>query len=159
MHAFQKLRTQTAQKHSQLVLGLDPSKNQMNLEEIKKVIDDCAPHIVGIKPNLAFYEEYHRHILSDIMIYTAQYHPNLVRILDVKRGDIGNTQKRWADADIHNFRPDIVTINSYMGQTDTIIPYLKADPNIGVFALASTSNNDTRIQNMYSEGLQIFRHI
>lgn len=159
MHAFQKLSEQIKQKNSRVILGLDPTEDQLNLDFLKGLVDACAPHIVGIKPNLPFYENGARNVLADIMLYAKEKYPELVRILDMKRGDIADTQKRYVVADIANFHPEVVIVNPYMGQTDTIKPYLDADPNICVFALASTSNSDTRIQNLYSEGLQVYQHM
>ncbi|MCL2538006.1 MAG: orotidine-5'-phosphate decarboxylase [Alphaproteobacteria bacterium] len=160
MHAFQKLAQQIKTKNSRLVLGLDPSPEQMDYKKLRKIIDKCAPHIVGIKLNLAFYEKHSRHILAEIMNYTAIAHPNLLRILDDKRGDIGSTQKEYSTADIYNFVPDIVTVSPYIGEIDTIMPYLDADPNMCVFALAATSNENAKIQNLRAEdGLYVYQHM
>jgi orotidine 5'-phosphate decarboxylase subfamily 2 len=167
MSAFQKLADQVRQKNSRVILGLDYDKSWDNLmgldmvSYIKDMIDELAPHIVGIKPNLAFWEnnDFFRVLLSDVMEWTRRKHPELTRILDVKRGDIQNTQEHWAAADNENFMPDIITINPYMGWRDTIRPYLDANPNFGVFALAATSNADTEIQNMSAGGLHVYQQM
>jgi uridine monophosphate synthetase len=126
----------------------------------ENLISRLAPHIVGIKPNLAFWESSdRRETLAEIMYWTSRNHPELVRILDVKRGDIANTQENWADADMENFEPDIITINPYMGWQDTIEPYLDWNDKICAFALTSTSNKDTEIQNMYAGGLHVYQQM
>jgi orotidine 5'-phosphate decarboxylase subfamily 2 len=151
MTGFEKLEKLIKEKNSHLVLGIDPTDEEIkeagnDLEGyLKGIIDQTAEFIVGIKPQLAFYEccsEY-RQIAMNLAKYAKE--KGLVVILDVKRGDIADTQKSWAKADIKNFNPDIVTLNAYMGSVDVIKPYLDADPNICVYALVATSNPDARL--------------
>jgi orotidine 5'-phosphate decarboxylase subfamily 2 len=128
---------------------------------LKSIIDQTAEFIVGIKPQLAFYEccpEY-RQIAMNLMKYAKEKH-NLIGILDVKRGDIADTQKSWAYADIKNFNPDIVTLNAYMGSVDVIKPYLDADKNLCVYALVATSNPDARLfQDSINNGLYNYQQM
>ncbi len=167
MTAFQQLENAITQKNSYVVLGLDPTEEME--PDIKKhgglknyltfLIDQTHENIVGIKPNLAFYEETteNRQILSEIMDYAAEEY-GLLKILDVKRGDIMDTQSRWAKADIANFKPDIITLNEYMGGLDVIKPYLDADENMCVFALTATSNPGAReFQDAYSGGIRNYQ--
>lgn len=148
MHVFRKLGIAVRKKKSFLALGLDPTEDMQWLIDkcgsleagLKWLIDETAPYIVMIKPNLAFYEASveERKILRSVIDYAREKYGLLI-CLDVKRGDIMATQTRWAKADIKNFAPDIVTINPYMGE-DTVTPYLNEDPNLCVFAIAATSN-------------------
>ncbi|MCL2177674.1 MAG: orotidine-5'-phosphate decarboxylase [Firmicutes bacterium] len=149
MNGFQKLEALIKKKQSHLVLGLDPTdeeikigKDEAGLEAyLKTIIDQCAEYIVAVKPQLAFYEHSAaaRQVAMNLMAYASEKH-GLVKILDVKRGDIANTQTSWAKADIQNFKPDIVVLNAYMGGEDVIKPYLQQDPNLCVYALVATSN-------------------
>ncbi|MDR2685154.1 MAG: orotidine-5'-phosphate decarboxylase [Rickettsiales bacterium] len=167
--AFNRLGEQIKEKKSQVVLGLDPDEscgdalnNDKKLFDwARSLIDATADYIVGIKPNRAFWHDFkNARVLSQIMNYTAEIHPDLLRILDVKRGDIANTQQQWAASDIKNFMPDIVTINPYMGNIDTIKPYLEMNANLCVFGLVATSNKDTRVQNLYTaEGLKMYQEM
>jgi orotidine 5'-phosphate decarboxylase subfamily 2 len=157
--AFENLAGQITAKNSRIILGLDPSApEQLTFTYLKDLIQQCAPYIVGIKPNLAFYSYKHEHLLQDICNYALQKHPELLRILDSKRGDIANTQSAYANADITNFNPDIITVNGYMGEKSAIEPYLSG--HRCVFALTSTSNPDTSIQNMRAaDGMLIYQHM
>ncbi len=168
MTGFEKLQKLSQEKNSHIILGLDPNKEMekdiyatnYGIENyLKWLIDQTHEHIVGIKPNLAFYENSNnsRLMMARLMDY-AQKHYGLVTILDVKHGDIGETQKEWASADIKNFKPDIVTINSYMGYKDTLLPYFNLDPNICAFVLTATSNPDAReFQDSITNGIKNYQ--
>jgi orotidine 5'-phosphate decarboxylase subfamily 2 len=163
-----KLDAEVKAKNTRVVLGLDyePEWEEMAAKSEKQLkiwitdtVDAAAPFVAGLKGNLAFFEfsETYRNVMKHIYEYAALAHPDLVRILDVKRGDIGNTQSRWAAADKGNFNPDIVTINPYMGWSDTIVPYL--NEGMDVFALVSTSNKDTEIQDMWANGMRVYQRM
>lgn len=157
--AFKKLSEQIAIKNSQLILGIDPMPDQMKSEILLDIISQAEPYILGIKPNLAYFEG-NRDLLTDLMHRTAEKYPQLIRILDAKRGDIAQTQKQYAHNDIKNFAPDIITVNPYMGAHDTIAPYLDADPGICVFATAASSNPDAmRFQNIMLDGRPIYDYM
>ena len=160
---FELLQEQILTKKSHIILGLDPTdemeetiREHGGLESyLKYLIDETHEYIVGIKPNLAFYESspYFRDILGKVMTYAYEKY-NLVKILDVKRGDIMDTQKEWAHADIKNFKPDIVTLNDYMGGLDVVGPYLDLDDHICAYVLAATSNPGARnFQDLYVNGI------
>jgi orotidine-5'-phosphate decarboxylase len=59
-------------------------------------------------------------------------------IADAKRGDIGNTSKKYAEAFFQNLSCDAVTVAPYMG-ADSVIPFLQY-PGKWVILLALTSN-------------------
>jgi orotidine-5'-phosphate decarboxylase len=60
-------------------------------------------------------------------------------ILDVKRGDIGNTAAQYAAAAFEGLDADAVTLSPYMG-FDSIDPFLRYESR-GVFLLCLTSNS------------------
>jgi orotidine 5'-phosphate decarboxylase subfamily 2 len=59
-------------------------------------------------------------------------------VLDVKRGDIGETQGYYAKACFDVLNADAVTLNPYMGR-DTLEPFLKYSGK-GIYLLGVTSN-------------------
>ncbi|NIP98948.1 MAG: orotidine-5'-phosphate decarboxylase, partial [Akkermansiaceae bacterium] len=59
-------------------------------------------------------------------------------ILDAKRSDIGETQRRYAQACFEVFEADAVTLNPFMGY-DSLEPFLDCEGK-GVYLLAVTSN-------------------
>ncbi|MCL2228848.1 MAG: orotidine-5'-phosphate decarboxylase [Firmicutes bacterium] len=161
MIGFVKLEKLIKSKNTRLVLGIDPDIEEVKAAKgdlegyLKSVIDECAEYVVAVKPQLAFYEKSPewRQIAMNVMDYAGKKY-GLIKILDVKRGDIANTQSNWAHADINNFRPDIVVVNAYMGGKDVIQPYLDADKNLCVYVLTATSNPSARdFQDLLSGGL------
>jgi len=159
LNGFEKLEKLMKSKNSRLCLGLDPKDESE--EELKQRIDECAEFIVAIKPQLAFYEHCpkRRQVAMNLMDYANKKH-GLVRILDVKRGDIANTQAHWARADINNFNPDIVVVNAYMGGVDVVKPYLDSDPKLCVYVLVATSNPGARdFQDLLCGGLTNYQQM
>jgi orotidine 5'-phosphate decarboxylase subfamily 2 len=170
LNAFAKLNHLRKLKSSSLVLGLDASPIEFE-NEIKRLgseekylrylLQQTEPFIIGVKINLAFYEgdEDRRKLAMKIMKEAGEM--GLIKILDVKRGDILATQTQYAAADIKNFEPDIVTLNAYMGGMDVVKPYLDLDKNLCVYILTSTSNSGAKeIQNIETNaGLQHYAYI
>ena len=164
MAGINKLKQQIDEKKSHVILGIDPTDDMKEdiekaggLEQyIKGLIDQTGEYIVGIKPNLAFFEgsEYSRKIMGKCMGYAAS--KNLVTILDAKRGDIMSTQTMYAEADEANFNPDIATIHAYSG-ADAIKPYL--DEDIDTIIMAAMSNPGAKLQDRISGGLRMYQHM
>jgi orotidine-5'-phosphate decarboxylase len=135
-------------KKSYLCVGLDtdPSKLPAHLGKgkdailafNKAIIEATAPYAVSFKINVAFYEALGAdgwHILEE----TRKAAPsNTYVIADAKRGDIGNTASRYAEAFLGRLAFDALTVNPYMG-LDTLTPYLDF-PQGDIFVLACTSN-------------------
>lgn len=100
----------------------------------------CAPYTVAFKPNAAFFES--SRTSSAAMQGIARFLGNLesspIRICDAKRGDIGNTSARYAEAVFTKWGYDAITVNPLMGE-DSVRPFLE-DPEKGVFLLCLTSN-------------------
>ncbi len=165
MNAFEKLAQAVQEKNSHLVLGLDPDISELPpstpiADYLKGIIDDIQDQIVAVKPNLAFYEDENvgTDILADVCSHARA--KGLLVILDSKRGDIMNTQKHYAKADLEHYRPDIVTLNPYMGAADVINPYLEAHPDVCVFPIIATSNAAARvIQNIDAGGLSVYQQM
>ncbi len=63
-------------------------------------------------------------------------------VLDVKRGDIGETQRYYAKACFDVIGADAVTLNPFMGR-DTLEPFLEYQDK-GIYLLAVTSNKGAR---------------
>lgn len=153
---FEKLGKQIEIKNSRLILGLDPKSEMKELTQLMKCVELAEPYIVGVKPNLAYYNE---ELLIALMTALCRDYPHLVRILDAKRGDINSSQQRYANGDKEKFNPDIATLSVYAGAQDAILPYIKN--NIDVFALVADSNpNSMVIQNVkLNNGLRLYQHV
>ncbi|MEM6377807.1 MAG: orotidine-5'-phosphate decarboxylase [Bacteroidota bacterium] len=139
-------------KQSYLCVGLDTDldripKHLLSEEDPifafnKAIIDATKDLCVAYKPNLAFYET--QGAAGWIALQkTLNYIPNThFTIADAKRGDIGNTSKRYAKAFFEQMNFDSVTVAPYMG-VDSVSPFLEF-PNKWVIVLALTSNKGSQ---------------
>jgi orotidine-5'-phosphate decarboxylase len=104
----------------------------------KAIIDATLPYAIAYKPNIAFYESlgiYGWQALKK----TIEYLPKEVfTIADAKRGDIGNTSNKYAEAFFKKMSFDAITLSPYMGQ-DSVTPFLNHKDKWAIL-LASTSN-------------------
>ena len=137
----EKLEARIAATGSHLCVGLDvraPDASESTKRWILDVIEQTAPYAAAFKPNSAYFEalgwqgmrmleEVLKHVPAEIPI-----------ILDVKRGDIGETQAYYAKAAFDHLGADAVTLNPYMGR-DTLEPFLKYKDK-GLYLLGVTSN-------------------
>ena len=135
-------------KKSFLCVGLDPDlekipKHLLETEDPifefnKAIIDATLPYAIAYKPNIAFYESlgiYGWQALKKTIEYIPQ---EVFTIADAKRGDIGNTSNKYAEAFFKKMRFDAITLSPYMGQ-DSVTPFLN-HKNKWAILLASTSN-------------------
>jgi orotidine-5'-phosphate decarboxylase len=148
----EQLIEQIKLKKSFLCVGLDtdPDKIPKHLlkfddpvfEFNKQIIDATQDLCISYKPNIAFYE-----CLGakgwESLAKTIKYIPkNIFTIADAKRGDIGNTSKKYADTFFNSNSTgldfDSVTIAPYMGH-DSVEPFLQYKGK-WVILLALTSN-------------------
>jgi orotidine-5'-phosphate decarboxylase len=105
----------------------------------KRIIDETYKYTAAYKPNFAFYIAQGVNGIETLK-KTLDYIPdNIIKIVDIKAGDIGNTMEQYTFSVFEYFNADAMTINVLMG-SDVINSYLKID-NAFAFALAITSND------------------
>ncbi|NHA07132.1 orotidine-5'-phosphate decarboxylase [Mucilaginibacter sp. HC2] len=147
-----RLIEQIKQKKSFLCVGLDTDINKIPeflkdypdpiLEFNKRIIDATKDLCISYKPNAAFYEAYGIKGLQSL-IDTWKYLPtDTLNIIDAKRGDIGNTSDKYAqaffDEKASGMSFDAITITPYMGN-DSVTPYLAYEDK-WIILLALTSS-------------------
>lgn len=127
-------------------VGLDSSDYSL----LQKVVDDTHDLVCAYKPNSAFYEAEGASgwkILEDTVKYIQQKAPDVVIILDAKRGDIGNTNKAYAKAAFETLGVDAMTVNPYPGK-EALQPFLDyKDKGIILWIGASNPGTD-KIQDL-----------
>ncbi len=173
-------------KRSQLVVGLDPRPELLPLELrgathferaaaadacerfCRGIIDAVAPHVVGVKPQLAFFEALGAdgiRAFEHLCEYARA--AELLVIVDGKRGDIGSTARAYAAAYVEGREhlppiADALTVNPYLGR-DSIEPFLAAcrRSGSGLFCLVKTSNaGSTDIQDVVlADGRPLWHHV
>lgn len=147
-----ELYQQIRDKKTYLCVGLDtdpdrlPASVQQEADPVftfnKAIIDATHDLCVAYKPNLAFYESMGPQGWISLQ-KTLDYIPDThFTIADAKRGDIGNTSKRYASAFFEQMNFDSVTVAPYMG-VDSVSPFLEFDQK-WVILLALTSNQGSQ---------------
>lgn len=131
--------------------GLSPSSAEETIFTFNRDIIEVTHDLVGMwKPNLAFYEkrgEEGRRALNRTIRYIRENHPDVVIILDAKRGDIANTNEGYVLSDFEEYDADAVTIHSYLGP-EAMKPFLDRKDK-GTIVLVKTSNPGSgRYQNL-----------
>src|SRR5918911_3524369 len=152
-------------KRSQLVVGLDPRPDLLPVELrgdahlaraeaagacerfCRGLVDAVAPYVVGVKPQVAFFEALGAdgvRALEDVCAYARA--AGLQVIADAKRGDIGSTARAYAAAYLERSNgrealADAMTVNPYLGR-DSLDPFLAAcrREGAGLFCVIKTSN-------------------
>lgn len=152
----QQLIDQIFLKESFLCIGLDTDIKLIPpflldyedpvFEFNKRIIDATHDLCVAYKPNSAFYES--RGVDGwKSLVATWKYLPaSCLRIIDAKRGDIGNTSSMYAkaffDEQTSGMNFDAITITPYMG-SDSVKPFLAFEDK-WVILLALTSNEGSK---------------
>ena len=147
-----ELINQIKLKKSFLCVGLDTDTDKIPdflkdhpdpvFEFNRRIIDATHDLCIAYKPNAAFYEARGLAGLQSL-INTAQYLPKeCLSIIDAKRGDIGNTSDKYAqaffDEKASGMNFDAITVTPYMGN-DSVTPYLRYEGK-WVIILALTSS-------------------
>lgn len=142
MKFTEKLQTRIKATHSALCVGLDPRPQSDNMNRLadwlRRVIGQTCPYAAAYKPNIAYFEAMGLPGLKVLEELLPDIPANIPIILDAKRGDIGETQKYYAQAYFDRWDVDAVTLNPFMGY-DSLQPFLQA-PGKAVYLLAVTSN-------------------
>ena len=123
----------------------------------ESIIRATSDFVCAYKPNSAFYEAMGSNGV-DILEKTCRLIPDDIPIiLDVKRGDIGNTGVRYAAAAYDILNADAVTVNPYMGY-DAVSPFLRDGK--GVFVLCLTSNPSAEdFQTLNAGGVPLYERV
>jgi orotidine-5'-phosphate decarboxylase len=142
-----KLDAAWAASGSMLCVGLDPDPARMPAslagapdgvaDFCTAIVDATADLVCAFKPQIAhFAAQRAEPQLEAVCAHIRDHHPDVVLILDAKRGDIGSTSEHYAREAFDRYGADAVTVNPYLG-TDAAAPFLERG---GVLAVCRTSN-------------------
>ena len=181
-----RLAEAVERKRSQLLVGLDPRPDLLPVElagdaHLSReaaaeacgrfccgIVDAVAPHVVGVKPQLAFFEALGSdglEALEEVCAYARA--AGLIVLADAKRGDIGSTSRAYAAAYLlpRGEEPplaDAMTVNPYPGR-DSLEPFLGAcrRHGAGLFCVVKTSNEGgADVQDLaLSDGRPLWQHV
>lgn len=153
MNFADRLAEAQRRKQSVAVLGVDPQLDAPGAPGVPsgyqlasfccEIVEACAPCVVAVKPQLAFFEARGvegMRALAEVIATARRL--GLITIADAKRGDIGSTSAAYAEAFLGSgdFGCDAVTVNPYLG-SDAIAPFVaRVKEGRGVFVLVKNSN-------------------
>jgi orotidine-5'-phosphate decarboxylase len=148
---YKQLVENIRSKKSFLCVGLDTDIDKIPsflkeyddpVFEFNRLITDAtAPYSIAFKPNIAFYESRGAAGWKSLELtvdYIRSRHPDVFLIADAKRGDIGNTSRKYAETFFKKMDFDAVTVHPYMG-SDSVLPFLDYRDK-WIILLALTSN-------------------
>ena len=134
MENRQRLYELMVKKRSCLCVGLDPDVDRIpsscgegviGMEAFcKAIVSSTKNFAVAYKPNLAFFEQYGAAGWAALKLIIQSIPEDTLVIADAKRGDIGNTAKRYALAMYEELGADAVTVAPYMGE-DSVKPFIE----------------------------------
>ena len=121
------------------------------------IIDATADLVCAFKPQIAHFAAARAEPqLEAVCSYIRERHPDVVLVLDAKRGDIGSTAEQYAREAFGRYGADAVTVNPYLG-TDAATPFLEHG---GVLALCRTSNPGSgELQDLDVGGRPLYEHV
>jgi orotidine-5'-phosphate decarboxylase len=170
-------------KRSQLLVGLDPRPDLLPVElrgdaHLGRehtaqaftrfccgLVDAVAPYVVGVKPQLAFFEALGAdgmRAFEEVCAYARA--AELLVVADGKRGDVSSTARAYAAAYLEGQPPlaDALTVNPYLGR-DAVEPFLAAcrRDGGGIFCVLKTSNaGSAEIQDLVlSDGRPLWHEV
>jgi orotidine-5'-phosphate decarboxylase len=155
-----KLASRIQSAGTRLCVGLDVRATDAGpgtKDLLLRIIEETAPFAAAFKPNSAYFEALGwrgMRLLEEVLATVPESTPI---VLDVKRGDIGETQTYYAKACFDQLRADAVTLNPYMG-SDTLEPFLAREGK-GIYLLGVTSNpgaSDIELQPLADAGRRVF---
>ena len=151
MNPIDKYNSRVDRVNSLLCVGLDPDFEKLpakfkavgnsQFEFNKWIIEQTSEYAAAYKPNIAFYEARGGAGIKELKMtidYIRENHPDVFTIVDIKRGDIGNTNAVYAKTYYDYFGFDAVTMHPYMGG-EPLKPFLERTDK-AVIILCRTSN-------------------
>lgn len=164
-----KLRLRWQESGSLLCIGLDPDparfpaclagRDDAIFEFCKTIVESTHDLVCAFKPQIAYFASQRAEDqLEAIIAHIKVAHPDIVVILDAKRGDIGSTAEHYAREAFERYGADAVTLSPYLG-FDSIAPFL-AYPDKGAIILCRTSNaGGDDLQALDVAGRPLYQHV
>jgi len=107
----------------------------------KWIIDQTHEYAAAFKANIAFYDARGDQGLRELKMtqdYLVEKYPDIFRVCDSKRGDIGNTNNGYVKEILDWLNFDAMTLHPYMGK-ESLQPFFDRKDK-GLIVLCRTSN-------------------
>jgi orotidine-5'-phosphate decarboxylase len=171
MSIIEKYNQRVNRIHSSVCVGLDCDWEKIpntykklscpQFEFNKFIIEETHQYVAAFKPNSAFYEARGDQGIRELkmtMAYLQEKYPDIVTILDAKRGDLENTNKSYAAFAFDWLGFDAITLNPYCGR-EALAPFLERQDKASII-LCRTSNPGAReLQDVLVEGKPLWQKV
>jgi len=152
---FQKKLDLAIEKNNSLLcVGLDSAIEKLPPQFTKKdypqfafnkwIIEQTHDLVCAYKPNSAFYEARGADGIRELQMtvhYIKKHYPDILIILDAKRGDIGSSNKGYIKYAYEYIGADAITLHPYLGK-ESLMPFLDIKDK-GCIILCRTSNPES----------------
>ena len=164
-----RLVAAVAEAGAPLCVGLDPDPDRLPAAFAaggaggaaafcEAVVGATAPHAAAFKPNLAFFEAYGPGGWGALAaVCAAVRRAGRLLVLDGKRGDIGNTGRKYAAALYDRLGGDACTVAPYMG-ADSVAPFLEHAGRCAFVLVATSNPGGADLQALDVGGEPLYRH-
>lgn len=121
------------------------------------ITEATAPHAIAFKPNLAFFEALSADGWRALdAVCDAVRQSGRLLVLDGKRGDIGNTGRRYAASQFDALGADAATVAPYMG-SDSVVPFMEHADRCAFVLVATSNPGATDLQGRLLDGEPLYR--
>jgi orotidine-5'-phosphate decarboxylase len=156
-----RLGARTAATGTVLCLGVDPDPDALpagfpatlgGVERFARLLLEAAlPFVTAVKPNLAFFEAHGSAGMAALERLRGTVPADVPFVADAKRGDIGTTSARQAEALFDRLGADAVTVSPYLGE-EAVAPLIERADRFA-YVLCRTSNpGAAELQGLVVEG-------
>lgn len=164
----ERLQASIRRAGSPLCVGLDPDPAKLPAHLgsgavalrlfLAEIIEATRDIVAAFKPNSAFFEAYGSDGIAALESLRPIIGPDVLLILDAKRGDVDHSNAAYAQAAFERMRADAVTVQPYLGG-EPLQPFCQ-DPARGMFVLCATSNPGAgAVQGLMTGGRPLFAEI
>ncbi|WP_092402713.1 orotidine-5'-phosphate decarboxylase [Candidatus Ichthyocystis sparus] len=148
---LERLESYQLRVSSLLCVGIDPDPRYMGLSDFdgsslfsfcKDLVIQTAPFVCAFKIQVARFAAYgFEDEVRRLVDFIHLHYPDIIVILDAKRGDVPFTSECYAKECFERYSADAATVNPYLG-ADAVLPFssYQESGDRGVFVLCKTSN-------------------
>lgn len=127
----------------------------------KAIIDATYDVVCAYKPNSAFYEGFGDQGVKQLKMtfdYINETYPDIITILDAKRGDIGNTNQGYTRYAFEWLNADIITVHAYFGY-EACAPFLEREDKGAVLMCRSSNPGGGEFQDLLVDGEPLYKRV
>lgn len=167
----QKFTVSLEKNNSLLCVGLDADLEKLpqqfkdgNYPQFafnKWIVDETVASVCAFKPNTAFYEARGIRGIEELKLtcdYIRTTYPDILIILDAKRGDIGNTNIGYVEFAFNYLQADAITLHPYLG-AEAMKPFLERIDKASIILCRTSNEGAKEFQNLQIDGKELFEMV